>query len=92
MRFVFLIFFEEDKRYLTANQVDVNQLSDAQWEELLHISRNIDDKLFMSVNGNHFFFMGRKGASLTADTIEKLQLRVSSVKRRLSHVLGVQIE
>ena len=80
------------KRYLSANKIDVKTLSDAQWEELLHIARNIDDELFMSVNGNHFFFMGRKGASLTADAIEKLQIRVSSVKRRLSHVLGVQIE
>ena len=52
------------KRYITANKIDVFALSDMQWQGVLELSRNIDDRLFASVDGNHFFFIGQSGAQM----------------------------
>jgi hypothetical protein len=80
------------KRYLSANKVNVKDLSDAQWHGLLHLTRTIDDRLSYTVNGNHFFFVGENGARATADAVELLEDRVHALKAEVSAILNVKIE
>ena len=48
-------------------------------------------RLFASVDGNHFFFIGQSGAQVTADAIEQLESQVHTVKKELSALLGTEI-
>ncbi len=80
------------KRYLSANKVSVNELSDAQWHGLLNLVRSINDRLSRTVAGNHFFFVGENGARATADAVELLEDQVHSLKEDVSAILNVKIE
>ncbi len=77
---------------LLGNEIDVFKLSDAQWQGILDLTRNIGDRLFTSVDGNHFFFMGEGGARATADAIEQLENKVHAVKKELSTLIGTEIQ
>lgn len=80
------------KRYLSANKIDVNTLSDAQWHGLLHLARTIDDRLYLTVNGNHFFFVGENGARATANAVALLEDRVHALKAEAAAILNVTID
>ena len=80
------------KRYLSANKVSVNDLSDAKWQSLLFVTRTIDERLYRTINGNHFFFVGEFGARATADAVELLEDRVGGLKEELSAILNVKIK
>lgn len=79
------------KRWLGGNKIDVNALSDENWDGLLKLSRSLDDRLSVYVDGNHFFFVGETGAKATAEAIEELERRVTDVTAEASTLLGVEI-
>jgi hypothetical protein len=80
------------KRYLSANKVSVNDLSDAKWRSLLFATRSIGDRLCRTIDGNHFFFVGEFGARAAADAVELLEDRVHGLKEELSAILNVEIK
>jgi pimeloyl-ACP methyl ester carboxylesterase len=80
------------KRYLSGNKVQVNDLSDAKWQSLLFVTRSVDERLYQTIDGNHFFFVGEPGARATADAVELLEDRVHGLKEELSVILGVEIK
>ena len=80
------------KRWLSGNKIDVKTLSDEKWTGLLKLSRSLDDRLSVYVEGNHFFFVGEDGARRTADAIAELETRVAAVKAEASALLGVAVE
>ncbi len=79
-------------RWLTGNEVDVKTLSDEAWEGLVALSRSLDDRLTVSVDGNHFFFMGEAGAKATAAAFADLERRVSDTEAEASTLLGVEVD
>ena len=79
------------KRYLSANKIDVKELSDAQWHGLLHLVRTIEGRLSQTVDGNHFFFVGENGARATADCVALLEDRVHALKAEVSAILSIDI-
>lgn len=78
--------------WITANKVDVNALSDASWRGILDLTRSLDETLTVTIDGNHFFFMGEPGAKATAEALATLETRVGEVKAEASGLLGVTIQ
>ncbi|MFV0490192.1 MAG: hypothetical protein ACK5M4_00040 [Pseudorhodobacter sp.] len=78
--------------WITANEVDVNTLSDESWRGILDLTRSLDEKLSMTIDGNHFFFMGEPGAKATAEALAQLDKNVTEVKSQASDLLGVTID
>ncbi len=80
------------KRYIGGSDIDVNALSDEAWTGLLDLTRGIDDRLSTYVDGNHFFFMGKAGASATAEAIDTLVAEFAAVKSDVGGFLGTEID
>ena len=78
--------------WLTANKVDVNNLYDPSWNGLLDLTRSLDVRLSQTVDGNHFFFIGKSGAKATAEALIALEAEVTAVKAEASSYLGVTID
>lgn len=78
--------------WLTANKVDVNNLNDPSWNGLLDLTRSLDERLSQTVDGNHFFFIGKSGAKATAEALIALEAEVTAVKAEASSYLGVTID
>lgn len=78
--------------WITANGVDVDDLSDDDWRGMLDLTRSLDETLSVPVDGNHFFFMGEPGAKATAAALAELEQRVADVKSQASRHLGVTID
>ena len=72
-------------RYLKGN--DLNKLTAEQWSKLAHLIDETPDYLKLSVHGNHFFFVGEKGASASANQIEELESRVKSINEQLQKIV-----
>ncbi|MFC3908047.1 hypothetical protein ACFORL_03000 [Legionella dresdenensis] len=70
-----------NKNYL--QKIEPSKLAPAQWQQLRTLVNNLPDYLKITVHGNHFFFVGEKGAKATADAIETLSGRVRAVKQQL---------
>ncbi|MFV0333012.1 MAG: alpha/beta hydrolase family protein [Tropicimonas sp.] len=78
--------------WITANEVDVNTLSDEAWRGMLDLTRGLDEALSVTIDGNHFFFMGEPGAKATAEALAQLEGNVAEVKAKASDLLGVTID
>jgi pimeloyl-ACP methyl ester carboxylesterase len=72
------------KHYLKDS--DLNKLTPEQWSKLAHLIDETPDYLKLSVHGNHFFFVGEKGASATADKIEELESRVKNISGQIQNI------
>ncbi|KTD36641.1 Alpha/beta hydrolase family protein [Legionella nautarum] len=70
--------------YLKGN--DLNKLTPEQWSRLAHLIDETPDYLKLNVHGNHFFFVGEKGASATADKIEELESRVKKISGQIENI------
>lgn len=70
--------------YLKGN--DLNKLTPEQWSRLAHLIDETPDYLKLNVHGNHFFFVGEKGASATADKIEELESRVKKISGQIQNI------
>ena len=79
------------KRWISKNKVDVNDLTDETWRGVLELTRAIDDRLSVFVDGNHFFFVGEDGAKATASAVAELEDRVNTFKAEMSGLLGVEV-
>lgn len=65
------------------SKLDLSALSTAKWKALSTTINELPDKLTLTVHGNHFFFVGQKGAKETAEKIEVLASRVKILKMQL---------
>ncbi len=72
------------KNYLGKH--DLTKLSAEKWQGLFKLVNDLPDNLTLTVHGNHFFFVGEKGAKATADKIEELAARVSQIKTELEQI------
>ncbi|KTC93669.1 MULTISPECIES: alpha/beta hydrolase [Legionella] len=70
--------------YLKGN--DLNKLTPEQWSKLAHLIDETPDYLKQNVHGNHFFFVGEKGASATANKIEELESRVKKIRGQIQNI------
>lgn len=80
------------KRWISGNEIDVNDVTDDTWRGVLELTRAIDDRLSVFVDGNHFFFVGEEGAKATASAIAELEGRVKTFKAEMSNLLGVEVK
>lgn len=71
---------------------DLNKLTPKQWSKLAHIIDETPDYLKLRVHGNHFFFVGEKGASATADKIEELESRVKNIRGQILNITSEHIK
>jgi hypothetical protein len=65
------------------SNIEYAKLTPQEWNHLREIFKKLPDDLTMTVHGNHFFFVGEKGASETAKNIAVLETRTSNLKRWL---------
>ncbi|RAP36068.1 hypothetical protein B1207_10890 [Legionella quinlivanii] len=61
--------------------------SSHKWHKISELLNSLPQLLTMTVNGNHFFFLGEKGARKTAEQINELLGRVDSLKEKLHKLL-----
>jgi hypothetical protein len=62
---------------------DLTRLSRTQWRQLMTLIDNLPQNLTLTIHGNHFFFLGEKGARETAQGINILASRVSKITQWL---------
>lgn len=63
------------------------ELSKEKWEELNQLLDTIPERLTQKIpDGNHFFFIGKKGAKTTADIITQLIQELEDIKKQLSKI------
>ena len=79
-------------RYLGNEAVDIDALSDAQWQSVLDLTRTSPDRLIREVSGNHFFFVGEDGARASAAAIDDLVDRVHAWRADMSAALGTEVD
>jgi hypothetical protein len=79
-------------RYVTNNNLDLNALSDAQWQSVIDLTRTAPDRLSREVSGNHFFFVGEDGARAAAGAIDNLVDRVHAWRGDMESAIGIDIE
>lgn len=58
------LFAEVGKR-----NMKIADLSEGSWDRMVELSKEAPERLRVDVGGNHFFFVGEKGARSTADAI-----------------------
>jgi hypothetical protein len=61
-------------------QIDLFKLSSRRWNQLKEIIDKLPNELISTVHGNHFFFVGEKGAMDTADKIDLLLSKTKHLK------------
>ena len=66
------------KNYLS--QANLSTLPEKNWTRLTKTINDLPNNLTLTVHGNHFFFVGEKGAQTTADEIHTLIARVENTK------------
>lgn len=66
---------------------DLTKLSPQKWSELSRLIDNMPHIFNLTVHGNHFFFVGEKGASDSADRVEELLLKVHEIKRQFKNLV-----
>lgn len=58
------------------------------WQDLMQLSELAQNSLSAAIEGNHFFFLGRRGAETTAQAIIE-QIRIAdSLSVRLNGLIG----
>lgn len=72
------------KTYLTNKQL--TKLSKQNWNKLKTIINNLPHNLTLTIEGNHFFFVGEKGAKATAEKIVILISRINQTKNQLTQL------
>ncbi len=68
-------------------QVDLSKLSSLRWNQLKKIIDKLPNELISTVHGNHFFFVGEKGAMDTADKIDMFHLKTKLIKDSITEVI-----
>lgn len=71
--------------YIKGN--NLKKLSSEQWAKLVHLIDKTPDYLKLHVHGNHFFFVGIRGASASADKIEELETRVKGIRKQFQNII-----
>ncbi|MBL7481287.1 hypothetical protein [Legionella bononiensis] len=72
-------------RYLKGKIPD--DISPQRWQAITDLINSLYTQLTLSINGNHFFFIGEKGAQETAEKITILIQRVEQVKSKLNQLI-----
>ena len=72
------------KNYLGKH--DLTILSEEKWRALSTLVNDLPNNLTLTVHGNHFFFVGEKGAKATAEKIDELVARISKIKKQLEQI------
>jgi hypothetical protein len=67
-------------------------LTPEKWDALLALERSMDGRLRTPVGGNHFFFVGEKGARTAAEAIDHSVLAVQSFKKDWTVITGQPFE
>ncbi len=62
------------------------------WAALLQLERTMDDRLRTPVGGNHFFFVGEKGAQTAATAIDHSIQAIRSFKSDWTTITGKPFE
>jgi hypothetical protein len=68
------------------------RLAPEKWDALVTLSRNMNERLSIPVGGNHFFFVGEKGARATATAIDQAIDAVQLFKRDWTVITGKPFE
>lgn len=79
-------------RYIAGNKINLGELGDERWKKLVALTRDLDDRLSIAVGGNHFFFVGERGAKRTAAAIDESIARTRAVKAELEQILKVPLD
>ncbi|KTC78183.1 alpha/beta hydrolase family protein [Legionella brunensis] len=72
--------------YLTNSHLSM--MTPIAWKRLTFLLNSLAQELTLTVHGNHFFFVGEKGAKETAESIDFLLARLTKVKKKLALVLN----
>lgn len=77
------------KNYLKS--IDYSKLTRVNWQKIKELINELPKSLKIQVNGNHFFFVGEKGAQASANAIAVLINRVTQTKKTLCELMTRKI-
>ncbi|MEV0290329.1 hypothetical protein AB0H36_39895 [Kribbella sp. NPDC050820] len=66
------------------------ELSEIAWDELRDLVTSIPQRLTRYSPGGHFFFLGKKGASVSAQYIDELVLEVAKLEEKIKALAGLE--
>lgn len=64
-----------------------SKISPQKWPQVVDLVHSAPERLSIAAEGNHFFFVGERGARTTANHVVELLRRGSQVKRELSSLM-----
>jgi hypothetical protein len=70
--------------------VNFSQISQPDWQRIRALSRKINDELAIPLGGNHFTFVGEKGAENAAKVIDQAIHKLGELNKELDSVSKVQ--
>jgi len=74
--------------WASAKTVDLNAMSESTWQRFISLSDELSGKLCKRIGGNHFMFLGKKGAAATADRIDQLLQEARAIKQDATRLLS----
>jgi len=84
----FLIIRKIYHDYFVQSQKSGFEISGQKLKELVSYVSRVPDRLSKVVSGNHFLFVGKKGARSVANHLEKFDLKVEKIKTDISGMLS----
>jgi hypothetical protein len=74
--------------YFVKRQAEGFRISKNKLNEFVRYVRTLPDRLSENVSGNHFLFVGRKGARRFSDLLEKFDREIAEIKGEISNILS----
>lgn len=74
--------------YFVKRQAEGFRMSEIKLKEFEGYIRGLPDRLSENVPGNHFLFVGRKGAQRVSDLLEKFDREIVKIKGDISNILS----
>jgi len=73
--------------YFVQSQKSGFEISEQKLKELILYINSVPDRLSKVVSGNHFLFVGEKGARSVANHLEKFDSQIEKIKTDISGIL-----
>jgi len=74
--------------FINRNEDKLSKFSNSKFKELVDFVNELPDRLHKSIPGNHFLFLGKKGAKQVAEHVEHFDKEIALIKRELKSLFS----
>ncbi len=74
--------------YFVKRQTEGFRISESKLKEFVRYIDGLPDRMSKNIPGNHFLFVGRKGAQRVSDLLEKFDREIAGIKGEIANILS----